>query len=166
MPVVDSDLIREIIKALKSNTVVQNNIAKDVNNEYSIRPGDFVPTGAVLPQICVTVEEGSSEPSFLASHDTLTISIWVDPKRKQNPYAFLTVIMDAIVGLFNREGSDFNNIDVPTNTGVRICQLLKATRSMDYDPELKYFYGEVVFEVVRSEGESFAAADAGDKPWT
>jgi len=77
----------------------------------------------------------------------------------------LKTVSDAILDLFNREGGIYNEIDVPTNTGVRVCEILKSSRIIGYDEILKYDFAEVTFDAVISEGESFAVSDAGNKAW-
>jgi len=77
----------------------------------------------------------------------------------------LKTVSDAILDLFNREGGIYNEIDVPTNTGVRVCEILKSSRNIGYDEVLKYDFAEIIFEAVISEGESFDPTDAGNKIW-
>jgi hypothetical protein len=165
MAAIDSDVIREVIVALKNNATIQSKIARDSKNNLSIHPGNFNLINNVFPQITVEYNDGSSEPEFPASKDSLVITIWIDKNTSEQPYSFLRIVSDAILTLFNREGGAYNKIDVPTNTGVRVCSFLKIHRFFDYDSEIKKHYCEITFEVVRSEGESFAAADAGDRLW-
>lgn len=165
MAAVTNVFFNKIVSALKTNSTVIANIATDRNGNLSVRPGRFVPTGAVLPEITVEEEEGASEPKIPATSTKLIITIWIDPKVTKPSYSFLKTTSDAIITLFNREGGDFNEIDIPTNTGVRVCQILKSSRIIGYDEVLKYDYAEITFEAVISEDESFAASDAGDKAW-
>src|SRR3989304_7905601 len=121
MPAIDSDLIREVIRALRSNATVITNIPTDSNGNLAIHPGNFNPIHNLFPQLTVEVLDGSSEPVIPSSHDALIITIWLDTKTKEQSYSFIKTLSDAIITLFNREGGDFNNIDIPTNTGVRVC---------------------------------------------
>jgi hypothetical protein len=165
MPAITKNFFNKIIEALKLDVTIAANIGKDRNNNLSIRPGRFVPTGAVLPEITVEEDEGPSEPSIPATHTKLVITIWIDSKVTKPAYSFLKTNSDAILDLFNREGGIFNEIDIPTNTGVRVCEILKSSRIIAYDEVLKYDFAEITFEVVISEGESFDPTDAGNKAW-
>jgi len=165
MPAITNVFFNKIIDALKGDATIIANIAKDRNGNLSIRPGRFVPTGAVLPEITVEEDEGASEPKIPATHTKLIITIWIDSKETKPSYSFLKTTSDAILALFNREGGSYNEIDIPTNTGVRVCEILKSSRIISYDEVLKYDYAEITFEAVISEGESFDTSDAGDKVW-
>ena len=163
MAAVNSDIYRIILGILTGNTIIQNNIAKDVNNHLSIRPNIFNPEGAKFPQICINVTEGESEAKFPTSHDSVNITVWEDQMNNREWYKSLKQISDEIISLFNRKGDIFNNIDVPTNTGVRVCRFLKQSVTFDFD--VKKYYVEIIFNIVRSETESFASSDAGNKAW-
>jgi len=165
MAAVTSNFIQKIIIALINDSIVQNNIARDKNGNLSVHVAKL-PTGAVLPEITIDEEEMDSEPQFPATRTRVTIIVWIDTKTTRPNYSFLKTISDEIITIFNREGSKYNEIDVPTNTGVRVCNILKTTRDINYDEILKYHYAEVIFEAVISEDESFAAADAGNKVWS
>jgi hypothetical protein len=165
MSAIDSDLIREIIGRLRNDITIQSKIGKDSRNNLAIHPGKYNPIHNVFPQITVEVLEGGSEAQFPSSHDSLIITIFVDKKEKDPIYAFMVQVKDAILALFNRKGGSLNNIDVVTNTGVRICQILKGSIDFSYDDTIQKNYCEIIFSVVRSEGESFAPSDAGDVPW-
>jgi hypothetical protein len=151
------------MKILRENSVIQINVKRDVNKNLSIRPGKFVPSGSITPCIIIEVNENASEPSFPACRDTLKITYWLDPKIEQEPYTKAKTVIDTILTLFNRD--NHQEIDIPSNTGVRVCQFLKQSVVYDRDEVLDKYYGEVIFEVVRSEGESFATGDAGNAVW-
>ena len=165
MPAVTTNFLKKIVAAIKNDATIKANIAKDKNGELSVRPGNFVPTGAIVPSITVEEDTGGSEPSIPATHTMLTITIWIDSGQTKQAYTFLRTVSDAILDLFNREGGIFNEIDVTTNTGVRVCQILKSSRIIEYDEVLKYDYAEIIFEAIISEGESFDPTDAGNKTW-
>lgn len=165
MAAIDSDIIREIISALRADSIVIANIAKDSNNNLAIHPGKFNPLHNVFPQITVEVIEGESEEQFPSSHDSVIITIFHDAKVRTQIYKFMVLVRDAIILLFNREGGSFNNIDVPTNTGVRFNRILKQGVDFDYDETIQKYYCEITFDVVRAEDESFAPSDAGDLAW-
>lgn len=165
MAAIDSNVIKEVIKALRANATIQARIAKDLKNNYAIHPGNFNQLHNVFPQLTVEYNEGPSEQSFPSSHDTLMITVWVDEKSNEQSYSFCRIVIDAIVTLFNREGGDFNYIDLTTNTGVRICNFIKQSVIFDYDDVIKKHYGEVIFDVVRSESENYSDATAGNKTW-
>ena len=165
MAAIDSDIIREVIKHLKSDLTIQSKIAKDRNDNLAIYSANFANISAVFPSITVEIEEGQSEQAFPSSIDTLKIIVWIDIKTKEESYKFLKSVSDAVISLFNREGSVFNNIDISTNTGVRFCNLLKRMVMFDYDDMIQKHYCQIVFDIVRSEGESFDPSDAGDVAW-
>lgn len=157
--------MKKIVAALTNDISISALVGKDKNGISSIRCAK-IPTGSVLPQITIDDEELNSEPEFTATHSLLNITVWIDSKETKPVHSFLMDISDKIIALFNREGGKYNEIDVTTNTGVRVCNILKTSRTIDYDEILKYNYVEIIFEVVRSEDESFATTDAGDKAWT
>jgi hypothetical protein len=165
MAAVTSNFLKKVIVALKTDATIIANIAKDKNGILSVRIGNFVPTGAVVPEITVIEEELNSEPKLPATHTKLIITVWIDSKETSSSYSFLKTVSDAILDLFNREGGIYNEIDVPTNTGVRVCEILKSSRNIGYDEVLKYDFAEIIFEAVISEGESFDPTDAGNKIW-
>ena len=165
MAVIDSNVVKEIIKALRADATIQLKIAKDSKNNYAIHPGNFNQLHNVFPQLTVEYSEGNSEQVFPSSHDALIVTVWIDEKSNEQSYSFCRIVTDAIVTLFNREGGDFNNLDVTTDTGVRICNFIKQSVIFDYDDVIKKHYGEVIFDVVRSEGESFNPINAGNKVW-
>jgi hypothetical protein len=165
MAAIDSDLIRVIIEKLKVNSGIMSGIASDGSGNKMVRPATYSVIDMLMPAITVNVSDGGSEPIIPASSDTLSIIVWCGDKVNKEFYKFLKGKADLIITLFNREGDDFNNIDIPTDTGVRFCQLLKQNVSFGFDDEFKKYYVEVIFWVIRSEDESFKASDAGDAAW-
>lgn len=166
MPIIDTNLMRIVIDKLKTDATVINFVAKDKNSNLSIRPGDFIKSGALFPMITVNIKEDDSEPKFPACKDVLTITIWLSDKTPNGEfYKKLNLVKDQIISLFNREGGSFNQIDVATNTGYRVCQFLKNSANIEHDDILDLFYCEIIFDVVRSEDETFLVSDAGDRPW-
>lgn len=165
MPAITTNFLKTVIAALNADPTLIANIAKDKNDKLSIRVGNFVPSGAVVPEITVIENEEASEPKIPSTKTRLCITVWIDPTKTRPSYEFLKTVSDAILALFNRQGGLYNSIDVDTNTGVRVCQILKSSRTKGYDEVLKYNFVEVTFSAVISEGESFATADAGNKAW-
>lgn len=165
MATIDSDLIRVIVEKLKDDVNIMSGIASDTKGNKMVRPATYSVIDMLMPAITVNVSDGGSEPIIPASSDVLSIIVWCGDKVNKEFYKFLKQKADLIITLFNREGDDFNNIDVPTNTGVRFCQLLKQNVSFGFDDEFKKYYVEIVFQVIRSENESFKASDAGDISW-
>jgi len=158
-----SDLMKTAIDALLAESSIYNKIAKDKNNAYSIRPGETIVSGMLVPAITVCQEEGESEPKFPTSHDTLRVIIWINDKTTREYYKYLREFSDLVIALFNRKGSTFNSIS--GTTGNRYCRFLKRGVTIDFDTEVKLFYAEIVFDVIRSEGETFSPSDSGDLAW-
>jgi len=162
MPVIDEDLERTVVKALRGDAGIVSLIKKDRNGKPGIFNAMF-PSGAVRPCVTYMVNDGRSEPIFPASNDLLTITYWRKQGRgsKRNRKIF----KDNLLNLFNRKGGAFDNIDEATNTGVRYAQFLKRAVDFGFESRIKLDFVEVIFEVVRSEGESFDPDDAGDQAW-
>lgn len=164
MPSINSSPIEEIIKALKNDASISDVLAKDKNGIVSIRPEKVNTTSVLYPEITVCFEEKDSEIVIPSGHSDLVIRGWCEETQAQ-PYSFLKTLKDNILALFNRTGSQFNNIDQASNTGVNFNLFVKKSAEVDYDPVLRKYYCEVIFKVVTGEGQSYAAVDAGDKPW-
>jgi hypothetical protein len=164
MATIDSDLYREVYRTVVNDSFIKSKLGKDERGTLSVRP-TYIPTGMVFPAITIEIEEAESEIMIPATRAHLTFTIWCDEKKTNEPYKFLKQIGDHIVALFNREGSKYNNVDVGTNTGVRICLFRKMRTAYGFDDFVKYFFYEVIFDVTFSESESFASEDAGDLPW-
>ena len=63
--------------------------------------------------------------------------------------------------MINRLADDFNN----TSEGLRTALIIKTGGGPDWDTVPNKYFFENIYDVVIAEGESFAAADAGDKSW-
>ena len=74
-------------------------------------------------------------------------------------------ISDAILAEFNREGDDFNDIDVGSNTGVRFNLFLNQSVIFGKETSINRNFVELIFTVMRADGESFAPSDAGNQAW-
>lgn len=165
MAAIDTGIIKEVITALRADTSIANRLATDTNGNRCIRPGGFVPVGALFPQITLRWMDDGSEAKFPAENGNLHIIVWADAMQSE-PYKFLDITKDLILALFNRYGSTFNRIDVPTNTGIRFNQFLKQSVDSEFDEVVKKYYCEIVFRVCKSDGdESFAPSDSGDQAW-
>lgn len=165
MPIIDEHLISVVVSALIADPYLNSKIAKDNTNRYFIQPAETVPVGFVFPGITLKWKEGPSESQIPASRDMLTVTVWIDPKKTKEGFEFLKTSSDRILTLFNRQGDAYDQIDVGTDTGIRICQFLKVSREFSHDDELNLDYAELIFEVVKSEDESFDPLVAGDKDW-
>ena len=165
MAAIDTDVEKEVFRRLNTDSTIIAFLAKDKNAKNSIRPSGFNPDGPIFPQITYSYEGGKSEPVFPASKGRLHIIVWIEPSVTSAPYVTLKPIAEKILVLFNRKGSSLNNLDVPTNTGIRFTQLLKDNVIFDYDETIKKNFAHIIFDVNVSEGESFADVDAGDKSW-
>lgn len=126
--------------------------------------GKFMPVGNTYPQICIFASEGFSEMVFPAGHFRIYIGIYCE-KTQLEPYKTLRDIIKSINRLLNRKASSLSEIDVPTNIGLRIAKCLKAGGFINFDKETGKYEAEMEFDCVISEGESFADADSGNRPW-
>lgn len=165
MAAIDSDLEKIVVSKILADATIVAFLAKDKNNKPSIRPSGFNPNGPLFPQITYSFNSGKSEPIFPATKGRLHIIIWADPIETLTPKSMMQPIVNRILAIFNRKGSSLNLIDVATDTGVRITQILKEDSIMDYDEVIKKNFAQVIFDVNMSEGESFDPSNAGDKAW-
>ena len=165
MPERDSNLFfQKIIADIKADTTIAGICAKKANNDPFVSPSRYVPVGNKYPQVTVTLDFQKSEEQFPAGYYNLIIRYWMQKEEKrqfQKSFAF----RDAIDALFNRKGSQLNQIDIPGNTGLRVAQVLRRFGEFAFDREHDKYYVDYRFDVVMSEDESFASDDAGDKPW-
>jgi len=165
MSTINTDLFRTIRSKLVADATIISKIKKDRNGRLSIRPGSSIPSGFLLPGITIEVIENASEPLFPVSNDLVRIMFWTDPKAQEQGYSLRKTVADAIIALFNREGSSLNNIDIPTNTGIRVASMLKTSVIFDHDEVIDRNYVEILFDVIRSESESYDPGDAGNQGW-
>ncbi len=162
---IDSGVIQEVIGAILGVPGITALLSRNVKGQYCVRPGNFEPIDALFPQITVNYEEGKSEAKFPAEFGHLHIIVWADEKQKQ-PLKLLENIKDQILLLFNRQGEVHNNIDVPSNTGIRFNEFLKTSNETDFDTVIKKYFYHITFRIcVSDKSESFAPSDAGDKSW-
>jgi hypothetical protein len=153
-------LIQQVREVLIENASISNYVSQDKLGESNVRPEITIRSYLSYPIITLKVEELESYYPIPSAKDFLKITIYINKDIKPC-YDNLRRFSDIIVALFNREGGVYNEL----TTGLRICDILKLNRSIEYDEDLKLYYCEMLFEVIRSEEESFVAADAGDKPW-
>lgn len=163
MPTIDTDIARKVIAVLLAETAITDQLASNTAGKM-IRAGKAQLIGDKYPQITVFYTDGKSDSIFPACEGELNITIWVKDTHRE-PISFLSGIKDLILALFNRQGSDYNDIDVPTNTGLRVLQFVNRVSEYGVDDVVKDIYWELIFDVNRSNGESFLASDAGNKTW-
>lgn len=164
MPLIETGVVQEVVSILSDDPDIQSLVAQDPNNNLSIRPAKYTPSGTKFPQITIGYSEGNSDSLIPASVDTVNMTVWVNELYKE-PYKFLDQMKNIIINIFNREGGDYNRIDEDSNSGIRFCQFKKLSATIDFEDEIKCYYCEVIFEVIRSENESFAPVDAGNGTW-
>lgn len=153
-----------IAKLLATPTVVAL-LSTDRNVNPLIRAAKFQTVGDKYPQITIDFSEGKSDSIFPASEGELNITIWVKQSQPE-PKKFLNILKELIIPLFNREGDVFNDIDVPTDAGIRFLQFVLTGADFHQDDVVKDYYCEMIFTVNRSRGESFASDVVhGDDPW-
>lgn len=126
--------------------------------------GKFTPVGNTYPQICIYSSEGFSEMVFPAGHYRLYIDVYVE-KTTEQPFKMIRNIIKSINRMINRKASSISEINVPANTGLRIAKCLKSGGFINFDKETGLYYSETEYDAVISEGESFAAADSGNRAW-
>lgn len=124
----------------------------------------FNPVGNAYPQICLWIDEGKSECIFPAGHYRLEITVWVD-KTETEPYKKIKNISGRINALVNRKASSLSEINVALDTGLRVANCLKDGGEIDFDKQTEKYYNETHYKCVISEGESFIAANAGNRAW-
>jgi hypothetical protein len=153
-------LIQKVREILAEDVDIENYVSKDKIGESNIRPEITIQSYLSYPIIILKVDELESQYPIPSAKDILNITLFIN--RDMAPcYDNLRRFSDIIMGLLNREGGAYSEL----SKDLRICDILKLSRDIEYDDELKLYYCEMLFEVVRSEGESFAASDAGDKAW-
>lgn len=153
-------LIQKVREVLVDNTTINNYASKDKFGKTNIRPEITIRSYLSYPIITLKVEELESFYPIPSAKDLLTITIHINKDIKPC-YDNLRRFSDIIIALLNREGGNYNEL----LKQLRICDILKLNRNIEFDEDLKTYYCEILFEVTRSEDESFLAADAGDKPW-
>ncbi len=124
----------------------------------------FSTQGNAYPQICVFINEGMSETVFPAGHYKLRITTWIKKEEKQR-YKTMKVITDAINRLVNRKASSLSDIDVTENEGLRVARCVKDGGDIIFSKQTGMYFSDIVYDMVISEDESFAEADAGNKDW-
>lgn len=152
-----STKFRELLVA---NTVIATNVGSQIFY------GDQHPIGNLFPQIVYSFEDFGSEQMFPARRGRLSVWIWVDKDQAPSPKNMLEILYEAINGEINRNlGQPFDEINIPSNEGLRVVKCLKTNADDGYDKIKQKYYYEIEYSIVMSEGESFAAADDGGKAW-
>jgi hypothetical protein len=129
-----------------------------------IEIAEFSPVGNTYPQICLDIDEGSSEMVFPAGHYKLAITMSVK-KDSTQPYKMIRDIAKRVNAVLNRKASSLSEINVMADTGLRIAKCLKSDGGIWFDKTTNLYNDEIVFDMVISEGESFNPANAGNLPW-
>lgn len=153
-----------LVSVLQSDATIQSGLVKDKNGLFSIKPSGSRPVGDVFPQITYRFDEGPSEDAIPAARRSLSVIYWVDRRQKQF-YKKMKTITDQINALVNRAAGSFQNIDVVLNEGLRTAGIVKTTGGPEYDDDINKHFWELIYDVVISEGESFATADSGEAVW-
>jgi len=151
-------------KVLNDDSVIQDNTVLISGTNRAIFPRAHFPVSGKFPQITYLFEEGESEDALPAARRVLRVFYWINEKTPQ-AYKKLTAVAKRINELINRKASSLNDIDVTANEGLRVALVLKTGGAPDYDDRVNKHFYELVYDVVMSEGESFAEADRGDAPW-
>lgn len=153
-----------LVSVLTADSILTGNLKADSNGLFPIYPSGMQPVGNVFPQITFLFDEGPSEDALPAVRRSLTLTVWVAKLQKQ-PYSKLQAIADRLNQLINREAGEFVNIDIPTNSGLRTALVLKTSGGYGFNDELDKHFWEIIYDIVISEEESFAASDSGDQSW-
>ena len=147
------------IKKLK-DVLKQDATLMSLLGTTSVVDSEFSPVNNVYPQICVKITDGESQPIFPAGEKDINITIWVD-KNSVEPFTTLHRVADRIKFMLdinrNSSASNFNSINLTTNTGLRVCSIVKKHSDHGFDSEIgKYFY-MLLFSSVVSENEDFSS---------
>jgi len=153
-----------VMETLAADSIIQSLIARDTNGNYMVVPSKFVPVGNVYPQITVSLDFKDSEPKFPAGYYNLMIRLWFKDDPSQQ-FSKTFTFKDAIDSLFNREGNEYNIINIASSYNLRVASILRRFGEVSYERDHNKYYIDYRFDCVLSEDESFTAANAGDKSW-
>jgi len=125
-----------------------------------VKIAEFSPVGNEYPQIALWMDEGRSEMVLPAGHYKLEITIWVD--KDDEPYEFLQKAKTRVNAIVNRKASSLSDINVSTNTGLRVATSLKSGGQADFNTEVGKYFMLLSYNVVLSEDEDFSANTIND----
>ncbi len=154
-------LIGRILTLLNADTSLRTLIGRTTT---FAKPSRFSPVDNLYPQITVWVDEGDSEPVFPAGKYAMEIIIWLDKKAETEPLKKLGDIGERIKAMFNRKASSISDINLGTNTGLRISFCLKTGGGADIDEKSGCYFKEIDFELTVSENEDFTGT-GGNATW-
>lgn len=141
-----------------------SSLAKITATDRAIFPRAHFPVGSQFPQITYEFEEGESEDALPAARRVLRVKYWIKERAPQG-YKKMKTTMDRVNELVNRTAGTFTSVDVVANTGLRVAAIVKTGGGQDWDDTVKKQFWENIYDVVISEEESYAVADAGNKTW-
>lgn len=147
---------RHFISKIKE--ILDNDIElQSLLNNNKIKVAYFSPVGNKYPQITIWIDEGKSEPMFPAGWYKFFIYIWFDKKDTNQIYSKSRQIIKRVNEILNRKGTQLSEIDIVSNTGLRVVNCLKEGGEIVFDKDSGMYYTELIYEVVISEDEDFNA---------
>jgi len=157
---------QKVVSTLKEDGTMRTLVAQNSLGNYMVAPSRFVPVGNVYPQITVDLDFKVSEPKYPAGRYNLIIRFWQSDKlHENNVFSNNYKFRDRLEAIFNREGSSFNIIDIASSNNLRVANIERRFGEYEYDRQHNKYYVDYRFDVILSESESHALADAGDKAW-
>lgn len=124
------------------------------------------------PFIAVSETVDTQEPQVPATNGTIVLDVYVDRNVKQSInklYAIRNAIANCLPG--QRTGntadvSDTINADDTDSTKLRVVDFKRISATPGFDPDLQYYFMNIVYEYTRSEDESYRSTTAGNKAWS
>lgn len=151
--------LAKLIELLEADTTLQ---ALHTNG-VKVKISNFSPVGNVYPQICLYLDEGSSEMIFPCGKYVMCLTVWVE--KDGQPYKTLTSIKNRVNILLNRKASSLSEINRTTNIGLRVVKNLKIGGETDFNEKNGLYYKDIRYETILNENESFLTSVAGDSAW-
>ena len=159
-----SGFVKQIVAVLKADSAVIALVAKKTNNTPFVTVSKYGPVGNKYPQITVASDLQESEPILPAGMYNCQIVLWLSEKDSQH-FSKSVSFQEICDRLFNRKADSLNNISGSPATGLRVAQMLRRFGEPEFDREHNKYKMDMRYDVVVSDGESYAEEDAGDKPW-
>jgi len=154
-----------LVSILKADSTVQANVSKDQSGiDYEIYPTGYHPVGNRFPQLTYEFDEGPSEDAIPAGRRSLKLIYWVK-KSQSEAFSKIKTVTDKLNELVNRSAGDYQSVNEDTNTGYRVAGIIKTGGGIDFDEEHNCHTFELIYDIIISEEESFAAATSGEADW-
>ena len=149
----------KIMEILSTDTELGN-----ILGEVKVELAKVMPVGNTYPQICLRIDEGSSEDVFPAGRYRFDVTVWVE-KESDEPYKTLQLSKQRINALLNRKADSLSEIDIAANEGLRVVRSLKNGGNVEFSKDVAKDYMHLSYDVVMSEDEDFTIEDAINSEW-